>query len=280
MKSSASSFLKSSAKSGLLGFLRLCSPGLGKRASILMYHSVGENQAFFTVKPEAFESQMRYLSEKGFKLVRLSELVRSLRAGESIASQVAVTFDDAYRDVYENAFPVLKKYKIPATIFIPTGLIGKFITASGGVTLPIMTEEMMKEMLAEQVSGTEGSQAGSLIEFMPHGVTHREFSSLSVAELAEELSAPQQALRALGSDGSVVAYPRGKFNDAIVGASREFYQAGVTVNEGLVLPADDPYRLRRNSIDSSTTMGQFKAKVSGAIELYQNLKASLSKESK
>ncbi|MDD5153023.1 MAG: polysaccharide deacetylase family protein [Candidatus Pacebacteria bacterium] len=253
--------MKSLIKSCALDFLRLISPHLNNQSSILMYHSIGNNPVFFTVRPETFEAQMKYLIESKFNLVKLSELIRKLKSNENIANHVVVTFDDGYEDNFLTAFPVLKKYNIPATIFIPTGLIGKTNTTSAGEKLPIMTNEMMKEMMMSP-----------LVEFMPHGVTHNELTSLGREKIKSELADSQQFLGSFGGNVSVVAYPRGKYNKDIVSLATEYYQAGVTVEEGLVSPKNNLYLLPRNSIDSSTTFNQFKAKVSGAIGLYQKIK--------
>jgi len=100
-----------------------------EKGVILTYHRISnytdeENRGVFHSKFETgitkklFEIQMRYIKEKMCP-ISLQEMVRLIRKGEKIPDHaVAVTFDDGYHDVYENAFPILKKYQIPATIFI------------------------------------------------------------------------------------------------------------------------------------------------------------------
>src|SRR3989344_3122644 len=99
-------------------------------ASILMYHSIAENGVFFTVKPSEFERQMKYLS-KNKKIPRKT---------------VVLTFDDGYLDNYENAFPVLKKYNFPATIFVATGFVGGKKNNSSNEPLSMMTWEKMRSI--------------------------------------------------------------------------------------------------------------------------------------
>ncbi len=88
---------------------------------ILYYHRVNDDaDPFFPSMPlDVFEGQMRHISRR-YRVVSLSGLLDHL-AGGSLETVVAITFDDGYRDNYENAFPVLQRYSVPATIFLTTG---------------------------------------------------------------------------------------------------------------------------------------------------------------
>ncbi len=99
-------------------------PRLSKGASILMYHSVAENNGFFTVSPKEFEKQMQYLQKKGLKIIPLSDLVNRFLKREDISSLVSLTFDDGYLDNLENVLPILRKYNIKGSIFIAPALLG------------------------------------------------------------------------------------------------------------------------------------------------------------
>jgi peptidoglycan/xylan/chitin deacetylase (PgdA/CDA1 family) len=91
-------------------------------ARIFYYHRVNDdNNPYFPATPtHVFEAQMRYLS-RHYKVVSMAELSRRLDAGDVAETLVGVTFDDGYRDNYECAFPILKRYNVPATIFLTTG---------------------------------------------------------------------------------------------------------------------------------------------------------------
>lgn len=90
--------------------------------AILCYHRVGTGGVplFSQLQPRVFDAQMRYL-RKNYRVVPLGQLCDELRIGDPVKPTVAVTFDDGYRDLYTHALPVLRKYQIPATIY----LIGK-----------------------------------------------------------------------------------------------------------------------------------------------------------
>ena len=93
----------------------------GPSARILYYHRVNDdNDAFFpAITTGLFEAQMRYVS-RHHRVVSLAELVSRL-GDQSSQPVVAITFDDGYRDNYQNAFPILERYGLPATIFLTTG---------------------------------------------------------------------------------------------------------------------------------------------------------------
>ncbi len=76
------------------------------------------------VSPEMFDAQMRYIASN-YKVISLDQLLRCLDSENSLPSKsVVITFDDGWRDNYVYAYPVLKKYKLPATIFLSTKFIG------------------------------------------------------------------------------------------------------------------------------------------------------------
>ena len=96
-----------------------------RTCQILAYHRVNdENDYYFPAIPTIqFARQMEILAER-FTLCSLERLLEGIQTGDMPENAVAVTFDDGYRDNYQNAFPVLKRHSIPATIFLATGVIG------------------------------------------------------------------------------------------------------------------------------------------------------------
>jgi len=91
---------------------------------VLLYHRVNdENDSVFPAVPtEVFGRQMEYVAEN-YRICALQELVESLKADDVPENALSITFDDGYRDNYENAFPILKRLDMPATIFLATGAI-------------------------------------------------------------------------------------------------------------------------------------------------------------
>lgn len=92
-------------------------------AKILLYHSVGDTESCFIkgteiwVSTKTFEKHLNYLS-KHYKIISLRTLVDSLKEGDIPPRSAVITFDDGFADNFHDAYPYLKRYKIPATIFI------------------------------------------------------------------------------------------------------------------------------------------------------------------
>ncbi|MBW8886710.1 MAG: polysaccharide deacetylase family protein [Fibrobacteres bacterium] len=110
---------------GLRPFPRLSSH-LGPKFQILIYHRVVPETDPFAITPcptADFRAQMRVLHDY-FHVVPLREMVTALTEGRSIPGAVAITFDDGYRDNHDHAFPILREFGLPATIFLATDFIG------------------------------------------------------------------------------------------------------------------------------------------------------------
>lgn len=108
-------------------------PRPGGRALVLGYHRMVDDYARVArtempgmlISTPMFERHLDWVGRR-FRYVPLDEIGERIEAGRPFDQPVAaVTFDDGYRDVYEHAFPVLKRKGIPATIFVVTDLVGK-----------------------------------------------------------------------------------------------------------------------------------------------------------
>jgi len=95
-----------------------------KNFQILTYHRINDdNDQFFTgMNIDIFEKHMKYLSDY-YNIMPLEEIINCMKYNDIPDDVVAITFDDGYKDVYLNAYPILKRFSIPATIFLPTSCI-------------------------------------------------------------------------------------------------------------------------------------------------------------
>jgi len=105
-------------------------PGSGK-VTILVYHRVldldDDHFPYYeknvSCSPTMFERQMVYL-KKRCNILSLEQYVYARQSGSSLPpSSVIVTFDDGYRDIYTNAYPILRKHNVPAVLFVTTNFI-------------------------------------------------------------------------------------------------------------------------------------------------------------
>ncbi len=249
-----------SFKRSLISVLSLF-PARLSALSILMYHSVSDSGAFFAVSPEKFREQMKYIRDSGFDCVFASDITGRLQTGK-LARTVCVTFDDGYEDVYTNAYPVLKSLGIKATVFLITDQIGGSYTNSEGRTFPLLGHEQIEEM-----------RANGLVEFMPHGHTHRKLHQLDAAEQEKEILFSTETIENLtNSKPQVFAYPRGRTTPATAKKLESSgYKIALGVLPGLVRPESDVYNLPRNAVDNHVGFQEFKLKLSNRITWYAAL---------
>ena len=99
-----------------------------RKILILAYHGVTRNEydiPLWTQLPvKAFEKQIKYLGQR-YNFISLEQAVQSIKFGVDFPEKPAViTFDDGYRNNLTIALPILKKYRLPATIFVTAGYVG------------------------------------------------------------------------------------------------------------------------------------------------------------
>lgn len=163
----------------------------------LMYHHVGilddpqAEQFPFTMRPDMLERQILFLKANGYTPISLEELTTACRAGKSsIQKPVMLTFDDGYLDNYQNLFPLLKKYNVPAVIFLITDRVGQ---------PGFMSWEQIKEM-----------QDSGLVSFGSHTLSHRRLRSLPDEEIVREITESKRVLEEkLGRPVTAFCYPFG-----------------------------------------------------------------------
>src|SRR5208283_4540263 len=91
---------------------------------ILTYHSISEGDSPLEISPSLFTEQMEWL-RANVRVAPLGEVGGALTERKPLPERtVVLTFDDGYSDFCSSAAPVLRRLKLPATIFVPTGFCG------------------------------------------------------------------------------------------------------------------------------------------------------------
>ena len=215
---------------------------------ILAYHKFGDTPSPMTVTREMFLAQMQYLAEHDYRVVRLRDLPDFLAGRKALPQRaVIITFDDGHQSIYRVAFPVLKRFGFPATLFIYTDYI-----ENGGLKW---------DQLGEMIDS-------GLFELQPHSKTHANLavrwddeSDKRYAErLDQETRLSGQKLREhLVDPLYAFAYPYGDANDQVIDVLRgEGYALGLTVMRGANATFAPPFLLRRNMIFGTRGMAQFR----------------------
>lgn len=118
-------------KQEILNFMRAAGAFVPFRAAnsdkalILTYHRFTETGDRETTSRRSFARQLRYL-KKHYQLVSLSSLAAHMSSGKRLPKRLAaIAIDDGYRDAYQIAFPLLRAYDAPATLFVVTDFVDR-----------------------------------------------------------------------------------------------------------------------------------------------------------
>ena len=187
---------------------RVLMPRSGARVVVLCYHSVSPNIPFTSASPKKFEQHLTWLKDHCdvvcFKNV-MDRAASDSRHGRPI---VAITFDDGYADNYEFAFPLLRRYGLPATFFLTAGLVDKD---------PTVIERFcaLRRSPREGVRALEWSEAREMhragMEIGAHTYSHPNLAHLDHASAEIEVRRSKELIEErLGVRITSMAYPFGK----------------------------------------------------------------------
>jgi peptidoglycan/xylan/chitin deacetylase (PgdA/CDA1 family) len=107
---------------------RLFRPFVGGIGHILMFHRIIpdtpkeriHNHLSLEITPEHFENTIQYFLQKKYSFYSLDQVHQALAEGNSSQRFVSLTFDDGYKDNYEIAYPIAKKYGVPISVYVTT----------------------------------------------------------------------------------------------------------------------------------------------------------------
>jgi peptidoglycan/xylan/chitin deacetylase (PgdA/CDA1 family) len=226
---------------------------------ILMYHNIDTNgkNSSLSVSPENFKDQMEFLSRYNYNVISLSELCRAKAEGERLPhNTVVLTFDDGYADNYYSAWPVLKKYNFPATIFVIVNSIGE----EGYLTYP-----QIREMVSSDI-----------VEIGSHSLGGDYLPSKALAVLEQEIGQSKRTLDAqLNKEIEFFSYPIGGFIPEMQEMLKKYgYKAACTTNKGRTKTHlnNEIFALKRIKVKDSPNLFIFWAKISGHYNVFRSAK--------
>jgi len=232
---------------------------------ILMYHKIENSDKTKTdvVSPAFFRKHMKYLKEHGYNVIPLKDFLKAKGNCPNNAclprKTVILTFDDGYENNYTYAFPVLKEFGYPATIFISPDLIGKEKDGSR-----FLNWRQLREMRDE-----------GIIDYGSHGMTQAYLPDISYEDQLYEIGRSKILLeKKLGVRIECFSYPVGGFDEKIKEEVKKAgYQCAVTTNRGHDRFNWDNFELNRIRLsDKDNTDTILWAKFNGFYNLFRKLK--------
>lgn len=205
-------------------------------ASVMMYHRFGDGRYPHTnIKIEQFQEHLNELKTGGYTVLPLGQIIAYLESGKSLPDRtVAITIDDAYLSVYEQAWPLLKEAKFPFTVFVSTDSVGSKPT-------DFMSWDQLKEI----------SENGGYIGH--HGRSHAHLPALAPdAVRAEIKSASDRFQEKLGFVPAIFAYPYGEYGTDVKKIIAEAgFKAAFGQQSGVAYAGFDKYALPRFAMNEN-----------------------------
>lgn len=216
-----------------------------KKIPILMYHSINyEKGNILRVSKENFRNQMKYLKNNNYTTLTLDELYSYMKTGKNLPIKpIVITFDDGYKDNYTNAYPILKEFKLKATIFVITNTIDH--------EKNYLTSSEIKSMDLNN------------IRIESHTASHEHLDKISYLDNVKTMKTSKAKLeKILSRKIDYISYPYGGYTyNTIKAAKQSGYKLAFSTQLGWIDKNDDIYSLGRIFVNSNYNLQQFKVKL-------------------
>jgi peptidoglycan/xylan/chitin deacetylase (PgdA/CDA1 family) len=223
-----------------MSVVQAASPGIAS-VPILLYHSIpGQSSTTerYKVSVENFELQMQQLANWGYTTISIQDLVDHLYHGGPMPHRpVVITFDDGYRDVYDNAFPIMQSYGFTGTVYI----VANRLNADG-----FLDREALKTLVEN------GWEIGS------HSMTHTDLTQNHSLVRTEILQSRLDLNDALGIEVLTFAYPFGLLDGYISSKVYDYgYRSAVGVGILSTHSAGTVFNLSRREVRGGADLKAF-----------------------
>jgi peptidoglycan/xylan/chitin deacetylase (PgdA/CDA1 family) len=222
--------------------------------AILGFHKIGSPPAggwesWFYVSEDRFAGFLTDLHDKGWEVIDLGRFLQSLETPEILPERSALlTFDDGYGSMCRVTLPLLRRFDVPAVLFVPTDYVGGHNSFDAGVE--------PDEPICDWADLRELARGG--VSIQSHAASHRRFSELSAHEREQEVVRSKATLEEhLGTPCDAIAFPYGDPGPseepgmlATAGYRAAFLYGGKPVR----LPVRDRYRVQRVAMGPTTDL--------------------------
>jgi peptidoglycan/xylan/chitin deacetylase (PgdA/CDA1 family) len=230
---------------------------------VLCYHAVSrEWPVGLAIRPETLRRQVRWLLDRGYRPATFHDAVVSPPAAKTFS----VTFDDGFRNVLTEGYPVLSELGVTATVFPSTAFVDSQDEPRVGAKL----HEWIGGPFERELFGMTWDELRTLVEagweIGGHSVTHPYLTQLDDEKLDWELAAARERLeQELGVPCRTMAYPTGDHDERVIAAAgRAGYTAACTLPSRFPA-APRPLAWPRVSIQRDDGFLKFRLKVSPAL---------------
>ncbi|MDB2250576.1 polysaccharide deacetylase family protein [Halorubrum ezzemoulense] len=211
--------------------------------AVILYHSVGGvsgTEYRWDLPVNHFRAQLKKLNER-FEIVDLATLIEQ---PESRRKRVAVTFDDAFRNVYQYVIPVIREFDLPATVFVCPDYIGDENTSrlrKRHDMRPSASEIVMTAPQIQDLASDDRFTIGN------HTLTHPDLTTLNDEDaLREEIVGSKETLEdRYGVTVDQFSYPYGAIDDAAASIVADTHDLAVTSRPALLEADRNPYDIPR-----------------------------------
>lgn len=233
-----------------------------EKPRILMYHMISEHKknAKFNslrVSPENFEKQIKYLADNDWTFFKMSELVEKNLPKKA----VAITFDDGFEDNFTNAFPILKKYNVKATIYLVVDRHDREWSSKRKKKNNNGELKNEAKLLDNQILEMIKSD---LIEIGSHTITHDNLPKLDIENKRNEIINSKKMIEETYKiECKSFCYPFGLYDNKDVDFVKEAgYTNATTTSKGIDdLVKASLFELKRVTISGKDNFYSFKIKL-------------------
>lgn len=216
---------------------------------VISYHKFSKDKSdTLTVKKSAFEEQMNFLKENGYRVITMDQFLDFLDFKRPLPKKsVVITIDDGWYSTYEIAFPILKKYAYPATLFVYTDLI-----FPGQNTL---SWDLLTEMSKNGIDIQCHTKSHRNLDRRNNQESFRDYFVNVKKELTESAEIIQKRLN---KQVRYLAYPYGDTNSLVIALLVKLgYRGAFTVERASNPFFVHPYRINRSMIFGTFSLKDF-----------------------